>query len=227
MSDLDDFLKHDIEGYLFHDLRAMQSVTAPQGAPGGGLGYPQLFTALAGIELLGALLSKTTFNTYSGQAYFRDYWHRFLYPGRSALAEVDVVYQLARHGVAHTFLLKGKLGVLKGQPAHHLTHATNGMFLIDATTLAEDLMSSYEKRVKPYLDSPTPDVSRTDMEARLADIASIYSAQAAPLLQAARGVRGAAASGPLPPGAGPSGPIGPVSSDVSSSFGPQSPGPKS
>ncbi|MDH4045616.1 MAG: hypothetical protein OEW06_14290 [Gemmatimonadota bacterium] len=222
MTVLHEFLEHDVEGYLFHDLRAMQGVTAPPDAPGGGLGYPLLITTLAGIELLGAILSRRPFNTNSGRQYFADYWHRFLYPSNQPPPpEIDVVYQLARHGIAHNFLLKGPLGVVKGQPSHHLKHV-GGRFLIDATQLANDLMFSYETRVKPHVSAPNADVDPVQMTDRLTEIASAYQGQAHPLIQPIMGPA-MAATGPLPPGSGPSGPTGPISSDVSSSGLPKPP----
>lgn len=208
------FLEHDIEGYLFHDLRVMQAATVPPEAPGGGLGYPLLMTSLAGIELLGAVLSTGPFDTRHGRDYFKDYWQRFLYPGRPPGPEVDIVYQLARHGIAHNFLLKGPLGVTKGEPAHHLKRA-GSRFLIDAATLADHLIDSYENRVKPHLDSPTVDVDAAQMLARVREMAAAYRSQAATALAPLAGPTGPSST--PPPQAGPSGPAGPFSSNISGS----------
>jgi hypothetical protein len=53
---LGEFLERYVEGYLFADLQSMAAVKVPAGQYG-ALGYPMMMTALAGVELLGALTS--------------------------------------------------------------------------------------------------------------------------------------------------------------------------
>jgi hypothetical protein len=216
LDDLDWFLAHNVEGYLFHDLRVMQRTSAPEGAPGGALGYPLLMSTFAGIELLGAVLSQEKFDTNAGQRYFQLYWEGFLYPTSHQTAR-PVVYKLARHGIAHAFLLKGPLGVVKGQPVHHLQYGANGAFYIDATQLATDFMVSYETRVRPFLSTSSAQLNRQTMVQRLEEITKAYGEQAKATL-----TRPAAAGTPhAPVGAsgsvGMSGIVGPISSSVSSS----------
>lgn len=214
MTALTDFLANNVQGYLFHDLRAMQATVAPPGTPGGSLGYPLLMATFAGIELLGALLSPTAFDTDSGATYFKRYWSDVLYPSRAASNEIDIVYRLARHGIAHTFLPKGALGIVKGQPTYHLVHGQSGEFYVDASQLAADLIESYELRVRPFLSTPNVLVDAARMGSRLAEMTIKYTKQAGSLVSASNtsGYIGST-SGPV----GPSGPIGPISSSVSRS----------
>ena len=216
MNDLEAFLDHNVEGYLFWDLRAMQRIIALPGEPGGGLGYPLLMTAFSGIELLGALLSHRPFDRKAGPAYFEDYWRNFLYPQSAEVApEISVAYRLARNGIAHAFLLKGPLGVIKGQPQFHLAHSADGTFYIDASQLATDLIMSYNSSVQPCLTSPSARVNPALMGSRLKEMSATYDSQARAALPHS-GVRGASGVG-APVGGTPQGASGPVPSSVSRS----------
>jgi hypothetical protein len=73
MTSLIAFLDHNIDSYLFGDLSAMRPVVEKTGVKGGGLGYPTLMSTYAGIEFLGALLSKKPFDTFGGRTYFESY----------------------------------------------------------------------------------------------------------------------------------------------------------
>ena len=66
---IDEFLHTFVEGYLFHDLKAMNAI--PQ-KPNGGCSYPMVATVIAGMELLGGLLlpAEPVFSTRSGNEYF-------------------------------------------------------------------------------------------------------------------------------------------------------------
>src|SRR5437762_1578141 len=106
MSDLDVFIEHDIRGNLFRDLRAMQTIE---------VGFPLVMSACAGIEIFGGLLSLSTFRaTHLGVNYFLSYWKSYLYRNSiSAQTLGSTVYQLVRHGIAHGFVLKGPLSVVR------------------------------------------------------------------------------------------------------------------
>ena len=211
MPEPDDFLRHNIEQYLFDDLRVMQGLPTPPAGGGGGLGYPLLMSALAGIELLGALVSQSPFDTNSGRSYFREYWQLFLYPndvGRHGAA--DFIYTSARNAITHSFLLKGQVGIVKGQPAWHLTKDASGAFYIDASQLASDLIVSYEARVKPCLTAATSQLSRATILDRVQELQASY----------AKTAQNAVTKTPSPGGMAPasigiSGLSGPVSSSVS------------
>jgi hypothetical protein len=180
MADLGDFLAHSVEGYLFGDLKAMQAVSQAEGARGGGLGYPMLMTTLAGIELLGALLIEQPFDAHAGKKYFQAYWKSYLYPNDPPkAAAADIAYALARHAIAHTFLLKGRLAVVKGRPTVHLALGSSGEFYIDATQLALDFIDSYDSRIKPSLDNPSGRVNSVTMGQRLSELELSYANAAA------------------------------------------------
>jgi hypothetical protein len=79
----------------------MAPIKPEDGKTGGGVGYPMVATALAGIELFGGLTSKETFNPHEGKKYFKEFW-QLVYPHHAALG--SPVYELARNGLAHQFL---------------------------------------------------------------------------------------------------------------------------
>jgi hypothetical protein len=212
MSRLDDFLAHNIDGYLMYDLRTMQV----DDADGKGVGFPLLMSTCAGIEFLGALLSSNSFNTFGkGYVYFGDYWKSALYPAPSPYTGFgDPTYQLVRHGIAHTFLLKGDVGVTRNDPGSHFKRDSTGILMIHAVQLARDFIDSYEHRVKSHLDPAAPPAVRQRMEARLSEIESVYQAQSlhhgsafqsAPLLGATAPITQSNA-----PAGTPGGPTGPL-----------------
>lgn len=179
MADLDKFLKKNIEGYLFSDLRSIVGTPPQTGHQDAGVGYPLVMTAFAGIELLGALLSERRFNTSNGRIYFQNYWTEYLYPSViDSVAIADALYQLARHGIAHTYLVKGSLGIVRRQPTIHLKHLDGGLVYIDAVQLAEDLIQSYNSKVSAIASLSTGTVNGETMRQRLNEIESKYNTQA-------------------------------------------------
>lgn len=212
MNDLEAFLQHNVEGYLFGDLREMQRIP---------IGYPVLMTAFAGVELLGALLSPLPFNTFQGAVYFNSYWQTHLYPKlKDAETVGNVLYQLVRHGIAHGFVLKGPMAVVRSDPAVHLTRDSNGLIYVDAVQLANDLMASFAAHVKPLISTTTGTVNGVSMAARLKEMDTAYQTQANKLSVAAVFPIGtivaaapvsqsvAPSAGSVPP-TGPTGPTGP------------------
>jgi hypothetical protein len=149
MSRLEEFLQTNVEGYLFYDLRTMEN----DDANGEGVAYPILMSTCAGIELLGALMSGTPFKPFNlGRQFFGEYWRQTLYPAPSPYSTFgDATYQLVRHGIAHAFLLKGVIGVLRKDASRHFVRDAQGFLVIDAVQLARDFVTSYETRVKPLL----------------------------------------------------------------------------
>lgn len=177
MSRLDEFLAHHVDKYLFYDIRFMER----DDEAGGGVGYPMLMTCCAGIEFLGALRSRSRFQAHSkGSQYFTDYWQACLYPNPSAYnAYHTQVYQLVRHGIAHSFFTKGSIGVVRKRPALHFTRNADGLLLIDAVQLGRDLIASYSEHVKKVLSDPTRAAEKGVMETRLAEMEADFGAQAA------------------------------------------------
>src|SRR5690349_10277604 len=134
---LDQYLERFVEGYLFEDLRSMAGVRLPAGKEYGGVGYPMVATTCAGIELLGVLTSATTFTGWKGDKPFRDYWQQFLYPRRPERRELaNAIYELVRHGLAHTYTAKPSFVVTKAHDGGHMG-GRNGQFFIDALTFAD------------------------------------------------------------------------------------------
>jgi hypothetical protein len=169
MSNLETFLKHNIEDYLIHDLRKMQRIEVT---------YPLLMTTFAGIELLGAIFSKSTFDTNSGDRYFRSYWNQYLYPtlaNKEAIGEQ--LYKLLRHGIAHAFLLKGSVFVGRSQPSDHLTRNADGVLYVDAVLMADHFVASYDANVKPIVTVAYSNVV-LEMSKRMGEIKSKYEEQA-------------------------------------------------
>lgn len=145
MNDLDDFLKHNIEGYLFGDLRAMQSIPVT---------YPLLMSTFAGVELLGELLYEKDAPKRSerGRAYFVEYWTEYLYP-LSTSAIGNSLYTLVRNGIAHGFAPRGPIAVSREDPQRHLHRDASGVVIIDAVKLADDFIASYHHCVKPRVEA--------------------------------------------------------------------------
>lgn len=173
MVDVNAFLRHNIEGYLFHDLKAMQQIE---------VGYPLLMSTFAGIELFGALLSTTPFDARNGRKYFGAYWADHLYPSLQQSGAVgDTLYQLARHGIAHGFVLKGPLGVTTSDPSRHLRQNAQGIFVVNAVALANDLIDGYPRSVKTLSTGTGGNVNRQTVQQRLDEMWSAYQGQAAAL----------------------------------------------
>jgi hypothetical protein len=182
MADLDAFLTKNVEGYLLGDLETLKAARPPAGRTDGAAGYPLLASAFAGIELLGGLGSPTKFNRSDGATYFERFWRGCLYPNHALRGNAGpVLYQLARHGLAHAFVVKGDLLVVKGAPGWHLVRTSSGAVSIDAVELADDLKEAYWKRFKPLL-SQSGAVNRTTIAAQLDEMERQYHAQASPLL---------------------------------------------
>ncbi len=174
MADLGEFLQWNVEGYLFKDLEAMQPISAP-GTDGGGVGYPMLITTFAGIELLGGLVSGSEFNTNAGGVYFKKFWADYLYPGANAEEAGDALYQLARHGLAHGFVVKGSIAVGKDHPGWHLKRNADDVIYVDVAKLADDLIACYRTKVKPLSESSP---SREKMTDWLTGMERAYAAKA-------------------------------------------------
>jgi hypothetical protein len=179
MIDLDVFIQQNVEGYLLEDLKTLKEAPLPPGKRAGAVGYPLLMTAFAGIELFGALLSPHRFNTNHGRKYFCNFWKDHLYkndPSRAAAGEV--LYSLVRHGLAHVYVTKGEILVVKNAPALHLTIAVDRSLYVDAAQLADDMERWYTSKIKSVLKH-----NRTSIQARLDEIVNAYSEEAAPLLK--------------------------------------------
>jgi hypothetical protein len=148
---IDHFLERFVEGYLFGDLRSMADIKLRDGEEYGAVGYPMVMTALAGVELFGALTSAEPYTRWKGHdRRFRAFWRDYLYPNLPPKT-ADVVYALVRNGLAHIHLAKPLVMVTKHRDPRHLIGrvAEDQKLTIDALTLADDLHRAYQRRVKP------------------------------------------------------------------------------
>lgn len=160
---LDDYLTQFIEGYLFNDLDSMAAIGVPDGKQFGGVAYPMVMTALSGIEILGTLTSPHWQAKHDGPGNFRHFWREYLYKGREAIQRLDAVfYELVRHGLAHSFMTKPMVMVTKSNDDRHLHKSPDNVIYVDALTLATELRTAYEQRMRPRMIGDF----RTQMEMR-------------------------------------------------------------
>ncbi len=151
---IEEFLERYVAGYLLSDLRAMLAVPAPEPGKYGACGFSIVLVTLAGVELMGFLTSDQDFNPNYGRQYFRQFWSEFLYPeDQDRIAAAGSIYNLVRHGLAHTFLTKP--GIIVSTQRHgtknHLSRLADGSLQIDACALADDFMRAFKDRVMPML----------------------------------------------------------------------------
>ena len=143
---LDQFLEQFVEGYLLQDLQAMKAIPPPPGEVYGAVVYPLLMTALSGIELLGVLTSTSTFDPENGRSCFVSFWKDYVYADGPASQRLgDLVYEFIRHPLAHSFLTKPMIVVTKSHDPGHLGQTADGVFHIDALTLADDFEAAYKR----------------------------------------------------------------------------------
>lgn len=146
--DLRDFLRTYVDGYLVSDLRTMLAVRPA--ADHGALGYPIVASTFAGIELLGTLSFQSGAEVCldNGRTYFRHFWQDWMYYGeadRSGLA--DVVYDLLRNGITHTFVGRPRIEVGRFSMTSnwHLKRKRGTEVLhVEADVLADDFMRAYQ-----------------------------------------------------------------------------------
>jgi hypothetical protein len=170
---LSDFLAQHVERYHLEDIAAMSRTQPAPVSGGGACGYPLIMTVCSGVELLGALSSPTPFNTRSGSTYFLQYWRAHVYQGDPGREEAgEGLYQLARHGLAHAFVMKGSIHVIKRDAGSHLRLTAAGDLYVDSAQLADDFVSSYHHRFKPQY------AGSTTAQARLGEMWSEYVKQA-------------------------------------------------
>lgn len=217
MTDLEAFLQHNVEGYLFSDLQLITAIPAP------GVGYPVVMAAFAGVELFGALMSSRPFDPFAGRESFLEYWSQYLYPtAGSTRALGDALYTFVRNGIAHVFVPQGEVGIAARKPSLHLAFNATGQFVINAEQLADDLVGSYQRAIKPYVSPTGAGVLETTMANNLALMLanrsgnqSLRAATTMGSLAANMGLSGTAIDPAISSSIGPSGPSGPVTTTSS------------
>lgn len=186
------FLRRHVEGYLFKDLRTMNRVKLRKGQKIGGVGYPMLSAILAGIEMLGGLLQQNRFDMSSsaGFGYFDNYWTNYLVQYSPQYARFSNIFrQLIRNGIAHTYLTKTGVWVIKGDPSHHLELLNDGgnyYLIVDVKEFLNDFTNSYLQLVRPivYGGGVTSRITKDDMQVRLNEMISDYEVQSNTMLRA-------------------------------------------
>lgn len=136
-------LQHGIEGYLLEDLQSM--ATEIQAKEMGAVGYPMVMAVLSGSELLGAMTSTAKEDNRIEaywQAYMAQVEPRYEYLGK-------IAKQLARNGIAHSYL--SHLGVLvqRGGGRHLERHG--GEIVFDCLQLHSDFRHSYIDYARPHI----------------------------------------------------------------------------
>jgi hypothetical protein len=134
-----------IEGYLFGDLESM--ATEVQSKDMGACGYPMVMAVLSGSELLGAMTSDAARDDR-----IETYW-------KSYMAKVDPLYgylgkiasQLARNGIAHTYLSHLGVLVVRENGRRHLTLSESKEVILDCLELHTQFRQSYEAYARPYI----------------------------------------------------------------------------
>lgn len=178
---IEDFLTKHVEGYLFCDLENMAKIKLGPSEEYGAAGYPMIAAVLSGMELLGGILSATSFDQSSGDVYFNDYWENYLskcYPRYKISNLAPLFRNLVRHGLAHTFMAKVGILVTKGAPINHLKIDTKRQELwIDAVEFYQDFKQAYVSLVKPIVFGKPTNVltTKADMQNRLDEMIVAYS----------------------------------------------------
>ena len=110
-----DNLRALLDRYLLPDLRRLRSLPPDETGAGACL-YPLALTLMASIELSGALLDDAAYDRGKNEHYFSAYWQR-MFSGRNVARDAGAVYNLLRHGLAHLYLPKGDVGVVRDASA--------------------------------------------------------------------------------------------------------------
>ncbi len=137
-----------LDRYLIGDLETMVNEVGQRDR--GGLGYPAVHSVVAGIELMGLLVSRKT-----QEEAFNFFWENYFKQEKPCYEGANtMVYRTVRHGTAHIFLVKAGISVTKSGENHFELHEKDGReyLNIDAKCFFEDFKSCYEKVKKSILD---------------------------------------------------------------------------
>ena len=112
-------------------------------------------TTLAGIELMGGLISKHKFRTEPrvGSNCFHNYWNQILVKENTKYKGLGSIFRrLVRNGIMHTFLAKNGILVTKNHP--HLRHldldTKEKLLVIDCIVFYNRFDTSYFNRKKSF-----------------------------------------------------------------------------
>jgi hypothetical protein len=126
-----------------------------QPKPVGGVGYPMVMAVLSGSELLGALTS----GARQGDR-IESYWTNFMGMIEPSYADVGpLASELARNGIAHSYLSHLGVMVIRGQPARHLT-LSGGEVVLDCLELYSHFRRSFIEHAEPAIQADLTAVQR-------------------------------------------------------------------
>ncbi|MBI2908644.1 MAG: hypothetical protein HYX92_13460 [Chloroflexi bacterium] len=173
---VDKFLADAVEAYLFNDLESMAALDRHPGA----CGYPMLLATLAGMELLGGLLSSDEFCSKRGASKrLESYWEHYFADGTLYAGLSCIMIKLARNGLAHSSLVKLGIKVAKHSDDHLVVDdedPRNPQLIIDPIQLFRDFKDSYVRRIKPILVGGDSETKRK-MQGNLNNMIRIYAAE--------------------------------------------------
>ena len=181
---IDDFLAKFVKGYLLHDLESMAQISLPPGQNDGVVGYPMIATVLAGMELLGWILSpgNIVFDPAGGSnGYFLNFWNNYFtkqYPQYSNLGRL--FRKLMRNGIAHNFVAKSGIIVQKGSGQIVSIDSARQEIYIDCIVFYKEFEDTYHKLVEPIVNNLASSslTTKKDMQQRLDDLSLNYSSEA-------------------------------------------------
>ncbi len=149
---VDDVLKHVVEGYLLGDLDSMSTDIRPKAV--GAVCYPMLMAVLAGSELLGQL-------AVDGGDAIQRYWATYMARIDDRYGDVaEIAKDLCRNGLAHIYLTKPGVGVVRGEPVRHLVLERTDLLVIDCLELHRDFRASYECFARPAIQGSAEDAQK-------------------------------------------------------------------
>jgi hypothetical protein len=149
---VEDVLNLVVEDYMLGDLDSMRDHIPAKAS--GAVCYPMLLAVLAGSELLGELTSDR------GDP-LEHYWTEFMakidakYASAAAIAK-----DLCRNGLAHVYLTKPGIGVVRGEPSRHLRRESESLLILDCLVLHEHFRQSYERHAGPAIRSSPKEPQR-------------------------------------------------------------------
>lgn len=156
-----DFFDVIVEGYLFHDLENMINLNIMPGEKYGNLGYPIIVSCISGMELLSLVLQQSPLPTdyYNSQHNYLNYYiENYLgqiQPNYKQNKLPIIIKRLLRNGIAHMFISKPDVIVVKSQKDVHLKKDdVHDVIYIDCIELVKDFKTSYETLVKQIIDAP-------------------------------------------------------------------------
>jgi len=144
-------LKVVVEGYLFGDLESMATEITPKEI--GAVGYPMVMTVFSGSDFLGAL-------TGDNGNRIQEYWDTYMAQVNDLYGDLGkIADDLFRNGIAHNYLSRPGVAVVRGAPDRHLKLTCDGVNF-DCVELYRDFRRSYEDYAKPYIVNNATDAQR-------------------------------------------------------------------